>query len=242
MEIEQFWLDNYKVLYKNNNYVKFVPMPTMTKIQQLNAITRFSIYFFILLMVFEQKNDWLFIPIFLIILTVILSKVHHIHLNKLKKNTNDSEYNVQNNDNKNKLIQYQDKEDILDENKNIEQLDEYDKSILYEKERECVEPTKDNPFMNFLLSDYMDDPKRPKACAVDDNSEQITNNFNYNLYRDVDDLFDKKNSQRQFYTMPVTTNPSKQKEFAEWLYKVPETCKTDQVNCLRYEDLRYKRI
>jgi hypothetical protein len=65
--------------------------------------------------------------------------------------------------------------------------------------------------------------------------------FGHNLFTDVDDLFGKMNSQRQFYTMPSTTIPNKQGEFAKWLYSNPKTCKEDQDYCLRYEDIRAKR-
>ena len=49
------------------------------------------------------------------------------------------------------------------------------------------------------------------------------------------------NSQRQFYTMPNTTIPNAQDDFAKWLYANPKTCKEDQEFCLRYEDVRAKR-
>ena len=42
---------------------------------------------------------------------------------------------------------------------------------------------------------------------------------------DIDDIYSKYNSQRQFYTMPNTSIPNKQKEFALWLYNRGPTCK-----------------
>ncbi len=35
-------------------------------------------------------------------------------------------------------------------------------------ERTCVMPTTNNPFMNVLLTDYVDDPNRPEACDITD--------------------------------------------------------------------------
>jgi hypothetical protein len=58
----------------------------------------------------------------------------------------------------------------------------------------------------------------------------------------VDDLFNRNTSQRQFYTTPVTTIPNDQTGFARWLYKLPETCKENQSNCLKYEDIRFNRF
>jgi hypothetical protein len=213
-DIEQFWLNNYKVLYDNNNYTKFIPSKSMTKIQQLNALSRFSIYAFILIILFDDDEKWLYIPIFIFILCIILYKLHQYELLEIK-------------------------------NKNVEQfnnMDEYDLSVVSQEKKTCTKPTKDNPFMNFLISDYLNDPNKKKACVNDKEIQNdINQNFNNDLYQDIDDLFDKKNSQRQFYTMPNTQNPNEQKEFAEWLYKIPETCKTDQETCLKYEDIRFKK-
>jgi hypothetical protein len=111
----------------------------------------------------------------------------------------------------------------------------------------CTAPTLDNPFMNPTMKDYLNVDEsgkiidRPPACDTNDPDikKQIDDNFNNNLYRDIDDVFGKMNSQRQFYSVPSTTIPNKQDEFAKWLYKTPPTCKEDQ-NCLRYEDLRAK--
>jgi hypothetical protein len=95
--------------------------------------------------------------------------------------------------------------------------------------------------MNVLMSEWTDNPNRPPACGYSGIKDEIEENFSFNLYRDIDDLFDKNNSQRQFYTTPITTIPNDQGSFARWLYEVPSTCKEDQENCLRYEDLRYNR-
>ena len=54
--------------------------------------------------------------------------------------------------------------------------------------------------------------------------------------------YSKFNSQRQFYTTPNTRIPNNQIEFAEWLYKAPETCKENNEHCLRYNDIRYHNL
>ena len=46
----------------------------------------------------------------------------------------------------------------------------------------------------------------------------------------IRNIFSKNNSQRQFYTTPVTTIPNDQKSFANWLYKTPPTCKENNGN------------
>ena len=46
-------------------------------------------------------------------------------------------------------------------------------------------------------------------------NDNINNKFNIGLYRDINS---NENSQRQFYTTPITTIPNKQSQFANWLY------------------------
>lgn len=90
----------------------------------------------------------------------------------------------------------------------------------------CQRPTKDNPFMNVLISDIKDNPTRPKACRYTGKVvSDINKRFGTNLYRDVDDIFQKNASDRQFYTTPITTIPNDVDSYAKWLYKTGTTCK-----------------
>ena len=114
--------------------------------------------------------------------------------------------------------------------------------ILEYQQSTCKHPTRDNPFMNPNVTDY-NNGNSPTACNADDEDiqKEVELNFNKDLYRNVEDLWDKKNSQRQFYTLPSTSVPNNQIEFANWLYSQPNTCKESQENCLRYEDIRFKQ-
>ena len=82
----------------------------------------------------------------------------------------------------------------------------------YNKNKNYVLPTLDNPFMNIQFDDYIKNPNRESLNKLNNYKNPKLNNlieqkFNYNLYKDVSDIFDKNNSQRQFYTVPVTTIP-----------------------------------
>lgn len=123
---------------------------------------------------------------------------------------------------------------------NNDSLYTVDEMINYEKNT-CRKPTVDNPFMNTAAVEYGSE-NPPAACNANDEDikENIKVNFNKDLFRDVDDLWEKMNSQRQFYTMPNTGVPNNQTEFAKWLYKLPDSsqCKIEQGDsCLRYDDL-----
>ena len=89
-----------------------------------------------------------------------------------------------------------------------------------ETNQTCTRPTKDNPFMNVLISDILDNPTRPAACDINDHivKNKANEYFQKGLYMDIDDVYSKNASDRQFYTMPVTTVPNDSATFAKWLY------------------------
>ena len=122
-----------------------------------------------------------------------------------------------------------------------QEFDEF--TLEVNKPKNCTKPTLGNPFMNVTFLDNLENPERPEACDVNDPAvkEDIDNKFYNNLFRDTSDLFGKLNSQRQFYTMPSTTVPNDRESFQNWLYKTGATCKESSDECLRYEDVRYKR-
>ena len=95
-----------------------------------------------------------------------------------------------------------------------------------------VEPTVNNPFMNINL--ITDDKTRPAATPTWNDEklkDVVEDKFQYNLYRDVGDLYGKSNSQREYYTMPSTTIPNEQTKFAKWLYSTDSTCKENTKYC-----------
>jgi hypothetical protein len=100
-----------------------------------------------------------------------------------------------------------------------------------------VEPTYDNPFMNPSLLDYTENPNRESLnnksfVNQNDLNLDIEKKFSYNLYQDVNDIFGKTNSQRQFYTTPITTIPNEQSNFANWLYNKPSCKDNNGYQCM----------
>ncbi len=111
------------------------------------------------------------------------------------------------------------------------------------KREECQPPSDSNPFMNVLISDYTENPQKKRACDINDKEiqKEIKDKFEKNLYRNTVDLWERNNSQREYYTMPNTTIPNDQINFAKWLYKTPATCKELTTHCTTDVDLRHKR-
>lgn len=93
----------------------------------------------------------------------------------------------------------------------------------------CTPPTKDNPFANVLLTDLAKD--RPPACAYDNVKDDIRKHFNDGLIRNATDIYERENSQRQFYTMPVTTGIPDTGAFANFLYGGMKSCKSNMADC-----------
>jgi hypothetical protein len=91
----------------------------------------------------------------------------------------------------------------------------------------CARSTEDNPFMNMSIADIKYNPDHPEACSLDNKKvkKTVDKNFNSSLIRDVSDLYGKYASQRQFYTMPVTTITNDQSAFGRWLYGDSDSCK-----------------
>ena len=100
----------------------------------------------------------------------------------------------------------------------------------------CTEPTFSNPYMNVLYS--KENPHVP-ACEYKDHEKKIKDYYRYNLYEDLRDIFSYNSTERQFYTMPVTTVPNNLNNFAKWLYKTKTNCKNNGDNCLEYINKRY---
>lgn len=104
--------------------------------------------------------------------------------------------------------------------------------------KKCKEPNLSNPYMNVLVTQ---DEQDLEACENrnPEIKELSKKYYKFNLYQNGDDLFDKKNMERQFYTMPSSTIPNNQSEFMNWLYKNNINCKTNSEMCIPFEDKRY---
>ena len=204
MSIDKFWSNDFTVLLDKNKLNQFYPTNSMSMSEILNSLVRASVYLSVCLFIYKRNTNVFFIVIGTLVLTYLI----HTY----KPNDTDSVNNSE----------------LANENtqESVEEFNNYEDSMLQSKV--CVTPTVDNPFMNVALSDYTNMPNRDVCDDVLDNpiiKEQIEKAFNHGLYQDVGDVWGKNNGQRQFYTMPNTSIPNKQKEFALWLYNRGPTCK-----------------
>lgn len=235
---DDFWLEKPSVFI--NSFDKFIPTKNMTRIQQLNSITLFSIYSLLLIQFIGQSNTLTNVLFIGIILLMIF-----LYYTKYKKIDSDDEiepFEVEagyvDSDNKLRLGKfYSAQNENLELNKFVEKQAKKNKQILDVPR----EPTINNPYMNPILTDYNTE-NAPYPVDVDDDviKEQINLTYNKDLFKDMSDLFDEKNTQRQFYTVPGGSIPNDQQKFAEWCYKTPKTCKEDSRFCVSFDDIRYR--
>lgn len=194
----KFWLNHPAILYENNSMLEIFPSRKFDIIRKLNAIFRLSIYYSIIMYFYKKENKYLMIIPVVGALTFII-------------------YHRQKNVNADKVMN-QSMSDKLDDLVKVNDL-----------QTECRIPTKDNPFMNPTLTDYNNNlPSVPKSCPSYNNigvQRRVEEMFNDDLYRDVNDIFGKNNSQRQFYTVPGNQVPNDQHSFGQWLYGTPPSCK-----------------
>ena len=198
---DSFWLDDYKILFIKERITDFFPVKTMTLIEKLNAIFRMSIYLSIIL--YLLTNNYLYLYIFIII------GAFTCFIYYTQKDNVELYFNSIPNSNDNLIEQ-----------------------TIFEDAKNTITPTVENPFMNInLITDDKTKEAPPPSWNNDNIQEKIEDKFNYNLYRDVGDLYGKSNSQREYYTMPSTTIPNNQTSFAKWCYSVGPTCKEKSIYC-----------
>ncbi len=113
------------------------------------------------------------------------------------------------------------------------------KNINMEKFTQSTDNTNDDIEKNIQSTNVSDKvesktlfPNVTMASLMDENS------FSQKYLVNNQDLF---KDERSFYTLPSTTIPNDQDGFARWIYRLPETCKENTNQCLRYEDIRFNR-
>lgn len=100
-------------------------------------------------------------------------------------------------------------------------------------------PTDKNPFMNVLVNEYAENPERKKAAPlfnknIENKVKDIMIKKNPQLYKNLGDNLALQHSLRNFHSMPNTTIPNAQKEFALFCYGGMKSCKDgDDFECLK---------
>lgn len=94
-----------------------------------------------------------------------------------------------------------------------------DKTLDIVDNKLCTRTTIDNPFMNPSIVDIKYNPERPAACNIESVKDRVEANFKKRVFKDVNDIWGKDFSAREFYTTPqqlfLTTKKDLQNGFTE---------------------------
>jgi hypothetical protein len=195
------WVQDYSQLLRRDKLLEFIPQFDMSFSERINAIVRLSFYVGIIMMCVHNNYLYIYLPIIVMVVTYL---VYTFQSKEIKEG-------------------YRNLPRPLDP---INENPLFDRYLNAREERvKCVDTTVDNPFMNALPAD---DRRRGPACSTLSNIAQtnrVEANFSNNLFKDVNDIFNRSHSERQYYTMPSTTFANEQGKFAQWLYGGPPTCK-----------------
>lgn len=215
---ERIWYEDPRSFVEPDHLIRFFPIRRMTYAEQLNAILRFTIYFTLIVIITGRSTAMIFLPIGTALLTFLMYKSQN--LEGLGEEIMRSDDTVTSDDTSAKTT-----------TKTTRKESSLTHNATKIKKKQCQDPTKENPFMNVLMNEYVDRPKRPKACDIQDTrvkekAERLFTKANSGLVRESDDVYHRKASSRQFVTNPITSIPNDQTNFAKWLYHSPPECKT----------------
>ena len=193
-----FWGDHPKVLFQKDLLSQFFPRNYMSRNQKLNAISRLLIYISIVLTFYRGNSTYIFLGIF----GLLCIWMCHSFSSKARVSP---------------------KEGMMSSSHAPVRK-------IPKPPTKYISPTRCNPFMNPLPSgqhskEIKESKLKEPSSDYDKVQSDIENKFNQGLFKEVSDVFGRESSQRQFYTLPNTTNVSDQDNFAKWLYSTPPTCK-----------------
>lgn len=297
--MDKFWSEDPGILFKVDKLREFFPTGKMSFSQKMNAITRFFIYFSILLYIIYQMPEILLLFVLGMILIYLIYKYKFdIVINMMERNKDidpmpkkvdevievkgapkpapsqselkgepldmdeKKDQSKENTVEAYKKVDFASVDEVKDQFKLPSQTGGGDcsscvkgspykpdsckrgsKTALDANANLCQMPTRENPYMNVLVTDYADNPNKLPACNPEIVRNDIDNMYSNNLYRNVNDVWNKNNGQLIYNTQNWTTSPNDQNDFAKWLYNVEYVCKDgDMEACYRGAELQMPQM
>jgi len=200
---DPFWAEDFFILFKQDRLIEFFITEDQYISEKMNSVARFGIYSAIILALYHKDLKYLFLSLLVLLITFFIYK-------NLNKETRE----------------------------NLEQ--DIDSNQTGDVKKEYTMPTIKNPFGNTAVTDIIDNPKREPMADYTSYTEdalkvkeKVEDSFNHGLFRDVDDVYNRKNSQRQYYTTPNNGNipPDPDGELKNWLYGNAPSCKDNTFDC-----------
>lgn len=204
MDIDKFWLDDPLIIFKKERLSEFWPDTQFSASRKLNAITRIIILLTILGYISSKSIKILMTGVITLIFMVF---IYHIQVKKEQDS--------------------QELKNIMKEGFDSNRP-KFDKIM----ESNFTTPTKKNPMMNVLLPEIHDNPNRKEAAPSynsnirkDINKKAESNLNDPKLYNNLGDNLSHQHMMRSFHSMPNTSIPHNQKDFAMFCYGSMKSCK-----------------
>ena len=211
---ENYWFqDIFGTLFNLDYLNKILPTNNMKYPEKINAVVRLSIYIGVILALLNSNFLYIYIPIITMLITYFLYifRIEELENARALQGANTKLSNM--------------KQETLNNIVSQNMIGNHNESFTdILNISHCAKPMINNPFMNRLL---FDSKTRDIACDVINPETRIDIDKEYNKYciKDVSDIWNHNSGRRQFYTMPNTNLINNQSAFANWLYKMPSTCK-----------------
>ena len=77
-----FWKDDFSILYNTDRLTEFFPSNDMNFNEKLNALVRLCTYAGILLYLYHKKNDYLYLPVIMMSVSLFLYNMHSYERNE----------------------------------------------------------------------------------------------------------------------------------------------------------------
>ena len=218
-----FWLDQPSILYEEA--ADFFPFHTMAQkctSTALNSLTRFGLYLGIILSLLTFKLGYLGISLGIAIVSIATYKGMKSQ-DKLREGFEE------------KIVVgptlFSATSKTGDESTKsmiggAELADKMVDDVIGRNTRTL--PTGPNPFMNLLINEIKDNPKKPPAINIDtpEMGRELSDQFQSRVYNDPNDVFQHTQNQRIWVVQPSTSIPNDRESYQNWLYRVPgKTCK-----------------
>lgn len=190
-----FWSDKISILFDKQYALEILPKKEFDLNRKLNALLRFTIYYCLIIYLLDMKKTHMLS--FILGMAIFTFIIHKKYKDAfVEKITN-------------KIMN------------NSHDMD------LSKLEESYKLPTKNNPFMNPTLDEYGTNTSKPAYDSYNNKGIQrvMEDDFDEGLYKDVNDIFNKNNSQRQYFTVPGNSVPNDRDTFMKWCYQTPPTCK-----------------
>ena len=204
--MNKFWLYYPEILFINNNYLDFFPKNHMSDEEKLNSITRFAIYYLILIILFSENKKMIIFPIIIILSTIFIfnygikSKYNKERLSKIKKKIKKSKCRLPTKENPFMNFTYGEHIRAMNDPK-------------YLNLKACKNKNKKNKINKLIKKSFSSEIIKKKK-----------NIFNFPRHSNLT----VDTSMRNFYTLPNTGIINDQKGFALYLYKNGAPCKQNR--------------